>query len=90
MSESAPDFVCTSWKRGLLRPLAAPGVARMLAGLTETSATIFMLHRFAVPELSIEGHSPQTVRAILAALRKRRFEPICLHDLFRKLKQVLP
>ena len=90
MSESAPDFVCASWKHGLLRPLAAPGVARMLAGLTETSATIFMLHRFAVPELSIEGHPPQTVRAILAALRKRRFEPISLHDLFRKLKHGEP
>jgi peptidoglycan/xylan/chitin deacetylase (PgdA/CDA1 family) len=62
----------------------------MLAGLTQTSATIFMLHRFAVPELSIEGHPPQTVRAILAALRKRRFNPISLHELFRKLKDGEP
>jgi peptidoglycan/xylan/chitin deacetylase (PgdA/CDA1 family) len=62
----------------------------MLAGMTKTSATIFMLHRFAVPELSIEGHSPQAVRAILAGLRKRRFEPISLHYLFRKLKEGEP
>jgi peptidoglycan/xylan/chitin deacetylase (PgdA/CDA1 family) len=62
----------------------------MLAGLTETAATIFMLHRFAVPELSIEGHSPAAVREILAALRKRRFEPISLHELFRRLKDGEP
>jgi peptidoglycan/xylan/chitin deacetylase (PgdA/CDA1 family) len=62
----------------------------MLAGLTQTPATIFMLHRFAMPELSIEGHAPRTVRAILAGLRKRRFEPISLHELFRKLKEGEP
>ena len=90
MSESTPGLLHAPWKRALLRPLAAPGVSRMLAGLTETSATIFMLHRFAVPELSIEGHPPQTVRAILTDLRKRRFEPISLHELFRKLKDGEP
>lgn len=74
----------------LLRPLAAPGISGMLAALTETSATIFMLHRFAVPELSIEGHSPNTVRAILAALRRLRFEPISLHEMFRRLKDGEP
>ena len=79
-----------SWKRVLLAPLAAPGVSRMLAGLTETSVTVFMLHRFAVPELSIEGHSPKAVGAILAALRKRRFNLISLHELFRKLKDGEP
>ena len=79
-----------SWKRVLLRPLAAPGVARLLAGLTETSATIFMLHRFAVPELLVEGYSRQGVRAILAGLRKRRFELISVHDLFRKLRDGEP
>ncbi len=79
-----------SWKRVLLAPLAAPGVSRILAGLTETSATVFMLHRFAVPELSIEGHSPEAVGAILAALRKRRFNLISLHELFRKLRDGEP
>jgi peptidoglycan/xylan/chitin deacetylase (PgdA/CDA1 family) len=62
----------------------------MLAGLTATSATIFMLHRFSVPELSIEGHSPEKVGAILAALRKRGFKPISLHELFRKLRDGEP
>ena len=83
---SQPASGRQSWKRVLLAPLAAPGVSRVLAGLTDTSATVFMLHRFAVPELSIQGHSPVAVGAILAALRKRRFNLISLHDLFRKLK----
>ena len=78
------------WKSVLLAPLAAPGVSRLLASLTETPATIFMLHRFAVPELSLEGHSPEAVGAILAGLRKRRFNPISLHDLFCKLRDGEP
>jgi len=88
LSQSPSDR--QSWKRVLLAPLAAPGVSRMLAGLTGTSATVFMLHRFAVPELSIEGHSPEAVGAILAELRKRRFNLISLHELFRKLRDGEP
>jgi peptidoglycan/xylan/chitin deacetylase (PgdA/CDA1 family) len=70
--------------------LAAPGIPRMIASLTGTQATIFMLHRFAVPELSIAGHPPAIVRAILAELRRQRFEPVSLHDLFRKLRDGEP
>lgn len=88
MSQSPSDR--QSWKRVLLAPLAAPGVSRLLADLTDTSATVFMLHRFAVPELSIEGHSPEAVGAILAELRKRRFNLISLHELFRKLRDGEP
>ena len=79
-----------SWRRVLLAPLAAPGISGTLADLTETAATVFMLHRFAVPELSIQGHSPERVGAILATLRKRGFNPISLHELFRKLRDGEP
>jgi peptidoglycan/xylan/chitin deacetylase (PgdA/CDA1 family) len=62
----------------------------MLAGLTGASATVFMLHRFAVPDFEIDGHPPQTLRMILAELRKRRFDLISLQELFRKLRDGEP
>ena len=75
----------------VFQPLASsPGVAATLAALTETSVTVFMLHRFAVPELSIEGHHPDTVREILTGLRKRGFTPLSLHELFLKLRDGEP
>ena len=77
-------------RRVLLLSLKAPGIPRILAGLTGASATVFMLHRFAVPDFEIDGHSPQALRTILAGLRKRRFDLMSLHELFRKLRDGEP
>jgi peptidoglycan/xylan/chitin deacetylase (PgdA/CDA1 family) len=63
-----------------------PGLPQLLAGATMTEATIFMAHRFAVPELGVEGHDPQTLRLILADLRRRRFNLMPLEELFRRLR----
>jgi peptidoglycan/xylan/chitin deacetylase (PgdA/CDA1 family) len=49
-----------------------------------------MLHRFSVPDFEIDGHPPQTLRAILAELRRRRFDLISLQELFRKLRDGEP
>jgi peptidoglycan/xylan/chitin deacetylase (PgdA/CDA1 family) len=73
-------------KRAFLRILTLPGLPQLLSGLTRTEATIFMLHRFAVPELGVEGHDPEVLRVALADLRRRGYSFIALEDLFRRLR----
>ncbi len=63
-----------------------PGLPRLLAGATRTEATVFMAHRFAVPELGVEGHDPQVLRLILTDLRRRRYNLISLEELFQRLR----
>jgi len=77
-------------KRVLLKPLAMPGFAEALAALTDTRATIFMLHRFSVPELGVSGHDPAALRDNLAHLRKQRYDLISVEELFRRLREGEP
>jgi peptidoglycan/xylan/chitin deacetylase (PgdA/CDA1 family) len=72
-------------KRIFLAPLSAPGVAQAVATLTGTRATIFMLHRFSIPDLGVSGHQPAALRRNLAQLRKQHYQLISLQDLFQKL-----
>jgi len=72
-------------KRALLAPLFAPGCADALARLTDTRASIFMLHRFSAPELGVFGHDPAQLRCNLARLRKLRYRFMPLLDLFQSL-----
>lgn len=72
-------------KRGFLKLLWVPGLTQALAALTDTRATIFMLHRFSVPELGVFGHEPAALRNILGHLRKERYNLISLRDLFRRV-----
>src|SRR5712692_6573723 len=80
----------TTLKAVLLRPLQLPGVAKLLSGLTDTHATIFMCHRFSVPELGVTGHDGAVLRRCLAHLRKRRYALLSLEELFRKLRDGIP
>jgi peptidoglycan/xylan/chitin deacetylase (PgdA/CDA1 family) len=82
---SYPQSGVSVLKRIFLSPLSAPGVAQALATVTGTQATIFMLHRFSVPDLGIRGHEPASVRRNLAYLRKQRYQLLSLADLFQKL-----
>jgi peptidoglycan/xylan/chitin deacetylase (PgdA/CDA1 family) len=75
----------TSLKSVLLKPLTLPGVAETLSALTRTNATIFMCHRFSVPELGVTGHNAAALRRSLAHLRKQRYDLISLRELFRRL-----
>lgn len=50
-------------------------------------AAIFMLHRFAQPELGVRGHNPQALREVLAWLRQERYELVSLSDLFGRLSR---
>jgi peptidoglycan/xylan/chitin deacetylase (PgdA/CDA1 family) len=77
-------------KRVLLKSLEVPGVGQLLARLTGTSTTVFMLHRFTDPENGVHGLDPESVRRILAELRKRRYNLISLEELFRSLKEAKP
>jgi peptidoglycan/xylan/chitin deacetylase (PgdA/CDA1 family) len=70
-----------------LKAITLPGVVDLLAGVTSTEVTVFVLHRFAVPELGIPGHDPATLRQVLAELRKRRYFLIPLAELFRRLRE---
>lgn len=79
-----------SLKRSLLAPLRIPGVAEVLSSATATRASIFMLHRFSSPQDGVDGHDPETVRAVLSYLRKHRYELISLQELFRRLREGEP
>jgi len=77
-------------KRVLLKPLVAPGFAETISAITDTRASIFMLHRFPVPELGVSGHDLTALRRNLAHLRKKRYDLISLEELFRKLREGEP
>ncbi len=80
----------TTLKAVLLRPLELPGVSKMLSSLTDTQTTIFMCHRFSVPELGVIGHDGAVLRRCLAHLRKRRYDLLSLQELFRSLHDGTP
>ena len=42
--------------------------------------TIFALHRFAVPDLGVEGHEPALMRATLDRLRRERYSLISIEE----------
>jgi peptidoglycan/xylan/chitin deacetylase (PgdA/CDA1 family) len=71
-------------------PLRVSGVAEVLASATDTQASIFMLHRFSSPVEGVQGHDPEVVREILSYLRKKRYDLISVHELFRRLRENEP
>lgn len=77
-------------KDHVLRMLLWPGAPRPFAPLLRDRATVFFLHRFAVPDLGVSGHDPDRLRAWLAHLRRRRFELISLEEVFQRLESGAP
>jgi peptidoglycan/xylan/chitin deacetylase (PgdA/CDA1 family) len=67
--------------------MTTPLLPECLAGFTSSEATIFMAHRFCVPEFGISGHDPQNLRRILAQLRKRRYDLVSIGEIFRRLRE---
>jgi len=54
-------------------------------------AVVFMLHRFADPELGVGGHDPAILRAFFAQLRRERYRILALDELIDELRgQALP
>ena len=74
-------------KNRLKQVFLLPGVAAPFRRLIAGSAVIFMLHRFQVPELGIEGNSPHNLRTALVGLRKRKYRFASLVDILRSLEQ---
>jgi len=74
-----------NWKSGAIRVLTCPPAIACSRRLLGGRATIFMLHRFAVPELKVEGHSPAVVRALLGWLRRHNFELLPITETLTRL-----
>jgi peptidoglycan/xylan/chitin deacetylase (PgdA/CDA1 family) len=74
-----------SLKKQVLGLLTSPPVVACTRRLLDSRAAIFMLHRFAVPELGVEGHSEHAVRQLLAHLRKHEFELLPLTETMARL-----
>jgi peptidoglycan/xylan/chitin deacetylase (PgdA/CDA1 family) len=79
-------FNSRALKRVLVSGLQAPGVVTLFSPFRCGRASVFMLHRFAVPECGVSGHSVSALRRALGHLRKHRFELLSLVDLFRRLE----
>jgi peptidoglycan/xylan/chitin deacetylase (PgdA/CDA1 family) len=60
-----------------LRDTFAARFERLSAGVVP----VFMLHRFADPELGVSGHDPVTLREVLGFLRRNRYSIISVGDL---------
>lgn len=72
-------------KHLVLAPLRWPGIASSIQWLIRDRATIFTLHRFAVPDLGVTGTDPDNVRAGLELLRRKRYELLPLREMVRRL-----
>jgi peptidoglycan/xylan/chitin deacetylase (PgdA/CDA1 family) len=70
-----------------MRALTAPPVARMFWPLLHQRASIFMLHRFAMPDLGVHGLDPAALDTILAELRRRGYRLMDLKGIFQVLAE---
>lgn len=76
--------------RAPLRLLRSRVVRRALRPLLHGRASVFMLHRFRNPDLSIDGHDPRSIRSLLAFLRREGFEFVALRSVFEALHSDRP
>ena len=74
-----------SLKRLAVRSLTAPGMRHLFWPLLKHRASVFMLHRFRMPDVGVEGHDPAELDRLLAEFRRRRYDLIDLEALFRAL-----
>src|SRR5712664_1868482 len=71
----------------LSRVMGADMFAPALRTLGRGLVSIFTLHRFADPELSVVGHDPAALRDHLAYLRRHRYRLLSLTDVIRELEE---
>lgn len=67
------------------RLITSRHAAPLLRPLMRTRATIFMLHRFRMPDAGVEGHDPALLTRHLEFLRRERYDLISLETLFDDL-----
>lgn len=70
--------------------LASSRLLRIWRGLPGTHLSIFTLHRFAVPDLGIEGHDPVEVATTLAGLRREGIPILSLGSVVEALRDRTP
>jgi peptidoglycan/xylan/chitin deacetylase (PgdA/CDA1 family) len=82
-----------SWpnvKAAALQIATASGIANFFRPLTKDVGVVFMLHRFAESCEGIAGHSPTSVRALLACLRRERHQLVDLTTLLAAFRGEIP
>jgi len=62
-------------------------LARAWAPLTRGRASIFTLHRFAVPDLGVVGRDPAMLRLVLARLRREGYRLVGLAEALQLLRE---
>lgn len=67
-------------KRALQKFLSAPWITPIWSAIVADGITIFAMHRFAVPDLGVEGHEPALIRTTLERLRRERYSLISVED----------
>ncbi len=70
----------SSIKNFISAAVTHPQLTTLATKLLPASVTIFMLHRFAVPELGVSGHRVEHVRACLEYLRKNNYRFISIDE----------
>lgn len=66
-----------------------PGL-KLLAPFRRRCATILMLHRFAVPDLGIQGHAAALLAQHLEYLRRRRYRLMSVMELLTQIDSGIP
>jgi peptidoglycan/xylan/chitin deacetylase (PgdA/CDA1 family) len=70
--------------------MRVPGSTSLSSLLLRRRAVIFMLHRFRVPEIGVDGHDTAIVKEGLAYLRRKRYDLVSLQELFNRLAEGRP
>ena len=77
-------------KQVLLRVITSKAGLALSAPVRPRCASVLFLHRFAVPDLGVEGHDPAVLRRRLEYLRKHRYELLSVGDLIARLEKRNP
>jgi peptidoglycan/xylan/chitin deacetylase (PgdA/CDA1 family) len=76
-------------KRLLQKTLSSQYITPLWAPLSRNRIPIFMLHRFAVPEMGVQGHDPVMLRETLEQLRREHYTILSLEEAVRRLQERL-
>lgn len=74
-------------KRLLQGALSSRYLAPVWVPLSRQRVSIFMMHRFAVPDLGVDGHDPAVLRTTLERLRRDRYSILSLDEALRRLRE---
>ena len=74
-------------KRSLQKFLSATWITPIWAATVRDRITVFTLHRFAIPDVGVEGHQPAMLRGTLERLRRERFSLISVEDAVACLRE---